>query len=221
MIKAAALYSSTIGKKAIMAVTGIIGFFFVLGHMIGNLQAFPIFGGEAALNAYGEFLRNTHGLLWVARFTLLMAVTLHIWAAYSLTRTSWSSRPRDYSRWKAVGSSYASRTMRWSGPMIALFLIYHLLDLTFGPTNPDFMEGEVYHNLVVSMQRWYVSIFYIAAMLALAFHLYHGIWSMLQSLGLNNPIYNRWLRRLAVIFTFVIMLGFIAVPIGVLTGIIS
>ena len=204
-----------------MAVTGIIGFFFVLGHMLGNLQAFPVFGGEAALNAYGEFLRSTHGLLWVVRFTLLMAVLLHIWAAYSLTRTSWAGRPQDYGRWKAVGSDYASRTMRWSGPILALFIIYHLLDLTLGPTNPDFIEGEVYHNLVASMQRWYISIFYVAAMAALGFHLYHGIWSMFQSLGLNNPTYNRWLRRFAAAFTFIIAIGFVAVPIAVLMGVIS
>jgi len=126
-----------------MAATGFVGFFFVLGHMIGNLQAFGLFGGAEALNAYGRFLRQTHGLLWVVRFVLLAAVVLHIWVAYSLTRTSWAGRPVGYRRWSAVGSSYASRTMRWSGPILAFFLVYHLLDLTIGSANPDFFAGNL------------------------------------------------------------------------------
>ena len=216
--RAFVLYRSTIGKKAIMAVTGLIGFGFVIGHMLGNLQ---VFLGPEAFNAYADLLRRIHGLLWVARLTLLAAVILHIWAAYQLTTTSWVSRPIGYTDWKPTGSTYASRTMRWSGPILGLFLIYHLLDFTFGKMNPDFIAGDVYHNVIASFQFWYISAFYITAMMALGLHLYHGIWSMFQSLGINNPKYNALLRRFSALATVLIVIGFISVPIAVLTRYVS
>ena len=217
MNRAVALYQSTIGKKAIMAITGMIGIGFVIGHMVGNLL---IFQGPEKLNAYAAFLRSTGGLLWLARFVLLGAVIGHIVAAYQLTRISLSSRTQAYKSWKAEGSDYASRTMRWSGPILLFFLVYHLLDLTFGPVNPDFVEGDVYHNMIVSFSCWYVTAFYVVGMLALGLHMYHGIWSMFQSLGLNDHKYNTIWRRLSVAITGIVVIGNIAMPLAVLSGVV-
>lgn len=218
MSRAVSLYRSSIGKKYIMAVTGLIGYGFVLGHMAGNLQMFM---GPEQMNHYAVVLRNLGALLYVARITLLAAVLLHIVAAYQLTRMSLVSRPIEYDHWKDVGSNYASRTMRWSGPIILLFLIYHLLDFTFGPTNPNFVPGEVYGNVISSFSVWYISAFYIVALLALGLHLYHGAWSMFQSLGMINPKYDPLIRKLTAAITLIIVLGFISIPIAVMTGYLS
>lgn len=218
MIQVITLYRSTIGKKFVMAVTGFVGVGFVIMHMLGNLQ---VFLGPAKLNAYATFLRSTGELLWLARLTLLGAVVLHIVVAYQLTRISQKSRPTGYRQWHASGSDYASRTMRWSGPILALFIVYHLLDFTFGKVNPSFQEGKVYENVIASFSRWPVSAFYIAAMLALGLHLYHGVWSMFQSLGLNGAEYNLLIRRAALIITLVVVIGNISIPVAVLTGLIS
>jgi succinate dehydrogenase / fumarate reductase cytochrome b subunit len=205
-----------------MAVTGLIGYGFVIGHMIGNLQAFPFFGGREALNAYGDFLHHhTHGLLWVVRGTLLTAVVLHIVAAYQLTIADWRGRPIGYKRWFPTGSDYASRTMRWSGPILALFIVYHLMHLTIGNVHPNFnVQGDVYANVVNGFSVWWVSAFYVVAMLALGFHLYHGVWSLFQSLGLNSPKYDTALHRLALITTLIVVIGNISIPVSVLAGII-
>lgn len=222
MNRAIALYQSSLGKKAVMAVTGIIGYGFVIAHLIGNLQAFSFLGGREALNAYAEFLRSTHGLLWVARGVLMVALVMHIVAAYQLTRMSQTGRPVDYVKWNpAGGSDYASRTMRWSGPIVGLFIVYHLMHFTFGNAHPDFVTGDVYHNFVSGFKVWYVSLFYIIGMVALGFHLYHGAWSMFQSLGLNNPKYNSLIRRLAAVITFLIVAGNISMPVAVLAGFIQ
>jgi succinate dehydrogenase / fumarate reductase cytochrome b subunit len=219
--RVATLYHSSIGKKYVMAITGLIGVGFVIGHMIGNLQAFPFLGGEEKLNAYSASLRHLGGLLLAVRLTLLIAVVLHIVAAYQLTRMSLESRPKDYSYWRPRGSDYASRTMRWSGPILALFIIYHLLHLTFGTVHPNFNHGNVYENVVTGFQVWYVSAFYIVAIFALGLHLYHGAWSMFQSLGLNNDKLNRRLHLLAAAITFILVAGNISVPLAVLAGYIS
>lgn len=220
MALALELYRSTIGKKAIMAVTGFIGFGFVIGHLVGNLQAFPFLGGAEAIDAYAKFLRNTHGLLWVARGVLLWAVVTHIVTAYQLWSISKSARPASYSQWDPAAATYASRTMRWSGPLLLLFIVYHLLHFTFGTVHPSFEEGHVYDNLVRGFQVWYVSAFYIVAMLALCLHLYHGIWSMFQSLGWNTARYDKPLKQFSAIFAILIALGNISIPVAVLTGII-
>ncbi len=220
MTRALAIYQSSVGKKAMMAVTGLIGVGFILGHMLGNLQAFPFFGGAQALNEYAAFLRKTHGLLWVVRFVLLTAVVLHVVAAYQLTRQSWRSRPVSYNRWDAAASSYASRTMRWSGPILLLFIIYHLMHLTLGNAHPNFVEGDVYTNVVNGFRVWYVSAFYIVAQLALGLHLFHGFWSMFQSMGLNTPKYDGMLRTVASAFTLIVTAGNISIPVGVMMGII-
>ena len=218
MNRAMSLYRSSIGKKYIMAVTGLIGCGYVIAHMLGNLL---FFRSPEKLNAYGEFLHSLGPILMVARLILLTAVVLHIVAAYQLTRMSLESRPIGYERWKDVGSNYASRTMRWSGPILLLFIIYHVMDFTLGKTNPNFVPGEVYVNVVASFSVWYIAVFYIIAMIALGIHLFHGAWSMFQSLGLNNPKYDPWIRNLTILFTIAIVLGFISIPIAVMAGFAS
>ena len=215
MNRAMAIYQSSIGKKAIMTITGIIGIGFVIGHMIGNLQ---IFQGPEKLNAYAEALRKYPALLYFVRFVLVGATILHIVAAYQLTRMSWEGRPYNYKQWTAVGSDYASRTMRWSGPILLLFIIYHLLDFTFGSVNPDFVPGDAYHNVIASFSIWYVTAFYVVSMVALGLHMYHGIWSMFQSLGLNNPKYNQYWKNLSIAITGIVVLGNIIMPLAVFLG---
>jgi len=201
-----------------MALTGAIGVGYVVAHMLGNLQ---VFEGAEKINAYAALLKSNLGLLWTARSILIAAVGLHIVAAYQLARTSQKSRPVGYKRWRAVGSDFASRTMRWTGPLLGLFIVYHLLHMTTGAVHPDFVEGDVYHNVISGFRVWYVSVIYIIAMLALSVHLYHGAWSMFESLGINHPKYNRLIRALATILTVIVVVGFIAIPAAVLLGFIS
>jgi succinate dehydrogenase / fumarate reductase, cytochrome b subunit len=213
LTKVLSLYQSSIGKKFIMAVTGMIGFGFVVMHMVGNLQ---VFLGPEKLDEYAVMLRSTGGLLYIARLTLIGAVVLHIFAAYQLTTMSHRSRAVNYHRWQASGSDYASRTMRWSGPILLIFIVYHLLDFTFGTVNPGYQPGQVGRNLIASFQLWYVSLFYIIGNLALGFHMYHGVWSMFQTLGANNSKYNRPLHALSIVSTLVVVLGNISIPLAVL-----
>ena len=201
-----------------MALTGAIGLGYVAAHMLGNLQ---VFEGAGKINAYAALLKSNMGLLWMARSVLVIAVGLHIVAAYQLARISQRSRPVGYKRWRAVGSDFASRTMRWTGPLLALFIVYHLLHLTTGAVHPDFVEADVYHNVISGFRVWYVSVIYIVAMLMLALHLYHGAWSMFESLGLNHPKYNHLIRALATVLTAIVVAGFIAIPAAVLMGFIS
>lgn len=215
--KAVRLWDSTNGKKAVMAVSGFILFLFVLGHMLGNLQ---VFEGPAQFNRYAQLLRILPEALWTVRIILIIMVILHIVAAVQLALRKRAARPIEYSKRKPVGSTYASRTMYWSGPIILAFVIYHLLDLTTGNLNPSFIEGDVYHNVVASFSNPIVSAWYIFAMVLLALHLRHGVWSMFNSLGLSRPRYTAMLRRAATFFAVVIFLGFISVPIGVLTGVV-
>jgi succinate dehydrogenase / fumarate reductase cytochrome b subunit len=219
------LYRSAVGKKAVMAVTGIILFGFVLLHMIGNLK---LYEGPQKLNAYAGWLREVgspavpmSGLLWLMRIVLLVAVVLHIWAAWQVSRMSREARPRRYQQRKPVRMTYASRTMRWGGVIILLFIVYHLLHFTTGTVHNDFIEGDVYHNVVSGFRVWWVSAFYIVAQIALGFHLYHGLWSLFQSLGWNHPRFNHWRRAFAHAFAWIITLGNISFPVAVLTGIIS
>jgi succinate dehydrogenase / fumarate reductase cytochrome b subunit len=214
---AAGILGSTVGKKVIMAVTGIIFFGFVCVHMIGNLQ---VYMGPAALNHYAVFLRELfHGAaLWIARVVLLVSVVLHVWAATALTLENWRARPLGYRRVRWRESDYASRTMVWSGPILLAFVIYHIMHFTIGNVHPSFIAGDVYHNFITGFQVWPVSAFYIVAMLALGFHLWHGVWSMLQTLGLAHPRYNRLRHVFAWLFAGVITIGNISFPVAVLAG---
>jgi succinate dehydrogenase / fumarate reductase cytochrome b subunit len=219
-------YRSAVGKKAVMAITGIILFGFVLVHMIGNLH---LYEGAQYLNDYGRFLRQVgapaippHVALWGARLVLLAAVVLHMWAAWQLTLMNREARPQRYVQRQTVHTSYASRTMRWGGVIILLFVVFHILNLTTGTVHPGgpFIEGDVYNNMVTGFQVWYVSLFYIVAQVALGFHLYHGLWSMFQSLGWSHPRFNLWRNGFAHAFAWIITLANISFPVAVMTGLV-
>ena len=221
MQREATFFGSSIGKKVVMAASGLVLFGFVVGHMIGNLQ---IYLGAEALNEYAEFLRHfLHGQgIWLARAGVLLAVALHIWAATTLTLGSWAARPQGYKRrQKYVESTYASRTMRWGGPIVLIFIIYHLLHFTTGQAHGEFIHGDIYHNVVIGFSVWWVSAFYIIAMLVLGLHLYHGISSMLQTLGLSHPRYNGWRSAIALLVAVAVVVGNISIPVAVLTGFVS
>lgn len=217
-------FRSQIGKKAIMAVSGIALFGFVFVHMLGNLKMYL---GAESYNHYAEWLREVgypllphSGLLWIARFALLGAVGAHMLTAWQVTRASWSARSVGYKQWRPQASDYASRTVRWGGVIIAVFVIYHLAHLTMGWAwaHPDFVHGNPYQNIVTGFSVWWVSAFYIVAQLALGLHLYHGLWSLFQSLGLTNPRFNSWRRTFAKVFAFVVVAGNISFPLSVLAG---
>jgi succinate dehydrogenase / fumarate reductase cytochrome b subunit len=217
-------YGSAIGKKAVMAVTGIILMSFVLLHMAGNLK---IFQGESHFNAYAEYLREIFepifphsGFLWVLRAGLIVAFVLHIHAAAALTVMNRQSRPVGYKGGrKYMVGNYPARAMRITGLLVGLFLLFHLFDLTWGQANPDFHRGDAYGNLTRSIgdsDRWWAAAIYIVAMVLLALHLYHGAWSFFQSLGWNNPRFNAWRRLFAIGFTFVVVGGNLAILAAIL-----
>jgi succinate dehydrogenase / fumarate reductase, cytochrome b subunit len=221
-----ALYSTDIGKKYVMAISGIVLMLFVLGHMVGNLK---LYLGADSLNAYSEWLRDVgepalprEVLLWIVRIVLLVAVVTHIDSAARLTRSSRRARPVAYEGAREyVAADFASRTMRWTGPIVGLFVIFHLLDLTWGTANPDFRSGDAYANVVASFERVPVAVVYVVANLALALHLYHGAWSLFQSMGWAHPRYNASRRWFAIAFAAVVAVGNISFPIAVVAGVVS
>ena len=218
MTRALTFYGTSIGKKVVMAVTGLILFGFVIGHMLGNLQ---VFIGADQMNTYAATLKANAVLLWGVRLVLLVSVVLHTVAAVQLTRMSLRSRPEGYHYKDVIQADYAARTMRWSGPIIAVFVVYHLLHFTTGSVHPQFDAHDVYRNVITGFRVWPVALFYIVAMVALAFHLWHGVWSMFQTLGLINPKSDRMIHRLAAVATLAIAIGFISIPMAVLAGLIS
>jgi len=218
-------YRSAIGKKAVMAVTGVILFGWIFAHMAGNLK---LFLGSEALNHYAEWLRDLgapifphESVLWITRVLLIVAVIFHIHSAYALTMMNRNARPIGYADRDYVKGTYAARTMRWGGVIILLFVFYHLAHLTFGGNvapPSQFIHGDVYHNVVTGFQVWWVAAIYIVANLALGLHLYHGLWSMFSSLGLTNPRFELWRRTFATLFAVVITAANISFPLSVLTG---
>jgi succinate dehydrogenase / fumarate reductase, cytochrome b subunit len=218
--RAVNFWQSTTGKKIVMAVTGAILFAFVTGHMLGNLQ---VFDGPERLNAYGHFLHSLGEILWAERIVLLAAVALHITATVQLALHNRKARPVGYSRKEAINSSYAARTMYWSGPIVLAFVIFHLLHLTAGIIEPGaaYVEGDVYHNVVAGFQVWWVSVWYIFAVSLLGVHLSHGISSMFQSVGLAHPRYTPLLKKAAAAIAVIIVLGYISIPISVLLGLVK
>ena len=200
-----------------MAVTGALLFGFVVAHLIGNLQ---VYLGPEAMNDYGVFLRQVfHGAgLWILRVGLLVAAVLHVWAATSLTLESRKARAVGYREQKWRESTYASRTMRWSGVIVLVFVVYHLMHFTFGNAHPSFIEGDIYHNFVAGFRSVPVSLFYILAMILLGLHIRHGFWSMFQTLGVSHPRYMRMAHTAAWIFAALIVLGNISFPLAVLAG---
>jgi succinate dehydrogenase / fumarate reductase cytochrome b subunit len=225
------LYGTAVGKKYVMAITGIAMMGFVLAHMIGNLKMYL---GESDLNGYAEFLNTLlyplapeGAVLWLLRGGLITMLALHLHAAYSLTVMNRRARPVKYQSARDYQvASFASRTMRWTGIIVLLFLVWHLLDFTFGVTNTlgsdvDFDKHEVYDNVVRSFERVPVSIFYILANLALGVHLYHGAWSIFQSIGWNSPRFNQWRRIFATAFAAIVVVGNVSFPVAVLAGIVG
>lgn len=219
-------WRSALGKKAVMAVTGIGLFGFVFGHMLGNLK---LYLGPDAINHYGEWLRTIGepalphgGFLWIARLGLIAIVVLHIVAATQVTLMSRAARPNQYEKKDYAIADYASRTMRWGGVIVLLFVIWHLLDLTLGMTpGYVFEHGKPYQNLVASFSRTPVAIFYIIANILLGMHLYHGLWSMFQTLGWNSPKFNAWRREFATAFAVIITVGNVSFPLVVMLGIVK
>ncbi|WP_248355290.1 succinate dehydrogenase cytochrome b subunit [Anaeromyxobacter oryzae] len=215
--RAGALWRSVIGKKALMAVTGAILFLYVFFHLLGNLQ---IFTGPEQINRYAALLRVSPQLLWTARVILLVAVCVHAVAGAQLFLLAREARPVAYQDFRPIVSSTASRTMIWSGLLILAFVVYHVLDLTVGVVNPSFQEGDVYHNVLATFGRAVGVIAYVVAMVALGFHLWHGLWSMFQSLGFANRRAAPTIQRFAVTMAVILTLGFSAIPMAVLVGIL-
>lgn len=215
----ALLTETTVGKKAVMAVTGIVLLVYVTVHMLANLKAFF---GPASLDGYGAWLRSIlepvfghEGILWLVRFGLVVSVVLHMLMAVQLARRAHAARPVAYRHRARVKGGYAARTMRWGGVIIALFVVYHILDLTTGTLNPHGVQGEIYNNVTADFQHWYVVLAYTAAVLALGIHLRHGIWSALRSLG-----YTAVGQLVALGYAAMITVGFLSVPYAVLFGVI-
>jgi len=220
-----AFYRTALGKKAVMALTGIFLFGFIFMHMAGNLK---IFLGAEAFNHYAEFLREMGEPvlpysvgLWIFRVLLLGAVIFHFTAATQLTLQNRRARPVAYKRRDAVQMGYAERTMRWSGYLMAAYVIYHLMHLTVGSAHRNFSTVNPYQNVISAFQFWPVAAVYIVANLLLGMHLYHGLWSLFQTLGCNHPRYNPWRRVFAVTFAIVVTVGFLSVPVAVLLGLVS
>ena len=224
MVGALTLYQTTIGKKVVMAVTGLILFAYVFVHMLGNLK---VFSGPDYLNAYGVFLREVgypllahESVLWIARVVLLVSVGLHIWAAYQLTRLDLAGRPVHYQDRKYLASSFAARTMRWSGVLLALFIVYHILHLTTGTAHGSYREGDIYNNVVSGFRNPIVSLVYIVSQVALALHLYHGVWSLSQTMGWRSSVNNSLWKGFATVSAVLIGAGNISIPLAVLVGIV-
>jgi succinate dehydrogenase / fumarate reductase cytochrome b subunit len=220
------LYRSAVGKKYVMAITGIALMGFVFFHMLGNLKMYL---GPGHFNEYAEWLRDIlvpflprTVFLWVLRVGLIVAFALHIHAAYALTRMNHAARTTKYqARRDYVAANYASRTMRWSGIIVGLFIVWHLFDLSWTGTGYTLVRGAVYENVDASLSRIPVGILYIVANIALGFHLFHGTWSLFQSMGWNNPRFNRWRRDFAAIFAAVIVVGNVSFPIAVMAGVVG
>jgi succinate dehydrogenase / fumarate reductase cytochrome b subunit len=220
------LWGSAITKKWAMSISGIMLLGFVLVHMIGNLK---VFLGKSHLNTYGEWLRTLGEpalprtvLLWIVRVGLIAAFVIHIVAAAQLTRMNRRARPvhyqspRDY-----VAANFASRTMRWTGVIVALFVIFHLMDLTWGSANPHFVRGDPYDNLFASFDRVPVAIAYIVAMVALCFHIFHGAWAMFRTMGVTNPRVIAQTRYFAAGFAALILVGNVSMPLLITTGVVT
>lgn len=218
------LYRSTIGKKMIMAVTGLMLVGFVIMHMAGNLQ---VFLGPAKINGYSAFLKSTGELLWLARLGLLAALIAHVTMAYQLTQIAKRARPVDYTTRKPQVSTTASRSMRWGGVLLLAFIVFHLLHFTTGTVFPSasapgswFSETDVYNNVISAFHVPWVVLVYVVVMFFLMLHLFHGAWSSVRTLGLAKPTPRPLERKVATAIVIVVWLGFTAVPVAVFFGVI-
>ncbi len=220
------LYSSALGKKYVMAITGVIFMGYVLAHMLGNLK---LYQSAEEFNAYAEFLNRLlyplipeTGTLWLLRLVLIGALIGHVVAAAQLTQMNRKARPDSYrSKRDFVAADFAARTMRWTGVIVLLFIAYHLADFTFGWVNPAAEGATLYEKVVASFSNPAIAGFYLVANLALGMHLYHGAWSLFQSMGWNNRRFNHWRRGFAIGFAVVVVGGNLSFPIAVQLGIIA
>jgi succinate dehydrogenase / fumarate reductase, cytochrome b subunit len=212
-------YGSMVGKKVVMAVTGLIGIGFVILHSLGNLL---VFRGPAALNSYSRFLKSTGELLWTLRVVLLLAVILHVIAAIQLTRQSRAARPIGYTKRETQVATISSRTMRWGGALLLVFIVVHILHFTTGNIRPAgaFSREDVYANVVTSFRIWWVSLFYVVAMISLGLHLFHGAWSSVKSIGVSPPSTQPLHRRVSLLIAVLVWAAFTAVPVAVYSGIV-
>jgi succinate dehydrogenase / fumarate reductase cytochrome b subunit len=207
-----------VGKKAVMAVTGIILVAYLITHVLANLL---VFQGPEQINSYSRFLHGTGGALWAARLVLLAALVLHVVAAVQLTARRRAARPVGYAGGRdAQVSTFASRSIRWGGVLILVFLIYHILHFTLGTAHTAFVEGDPYHNVATGFARPLVVMFYELAMGAVGLHLYHGIWSSGRSLGLSAPSPRPLRRQLALVLAVIVWAGFAVIPVAVYAGVI-
>jgi|SRR5687767_1001939 len=220
MNRALRFYRAAIGKKVVMGVTGLIGIGFVIGHMAGNLLAFE---GPDALNAYAHFLQSTGELLWLLRLVLIAAVVLHIVAAVQLTVQNRAARPDGYVNREPQVSTWGARTMRVGGVLLLVFIVLHIMHFTTGDWQPGgpFSDTDVYGNIVLSFRIWWVTLFYVIAMIALGFHIYHGAWSSVRSIGLSQPSRDPLDRKISLAIALILWVGFTAVPIAVFVGLIG
>lgn len=231
MRRVVALYRSSVGKKILMAFTGFIWFGFLIGHMAGNLKAFEgaeVFNDYAHhLRVFGEPILPEKGFLWAFRGLMFAALLIHAWFAWDTSRQSWSARQTKYRKQANLNFDFASPFMRWGGVLILVFLVYHILHMTTGTVHPSFDSGgpgripDAYANLVTGLSNPLVAGFYGLAMLAVCLHLYHGVWSMFQTLGAAHPKYAALRRPFAVIVAILVFIGFISIPVSILTGIVT
>lgn len=206
MSRLQAFWASSVGKKAVMAVTGIILVLYLITHVLANLL---VFSGPVEINRYAAVLHSTGAALWTARLVLLVSAILHIVAATQLTLRCQAARPVAYAGGRAPQvSTFAARTIRWGGALLLVFIVYHILHFTIGTVHPDFIELDPYHNVTTGFRNPLVAQFYLVAMAALGLHLYHGIWSSGRSLGLSPPSPHPLRRRLALVLGGFIWLGF-------------
>ncbi|MFE6132003.1 succinate dehydrogenase [Streptomyces sp. NPDC056437] len=217
-------WGSTIGKKTVMAVSGLIMLGYLVAHVLGNLK---VFFGPGEFNGYAHWLRTLgepllhyEWALWGVRLLLVAAVVAHAVSAYQLSRRDIKARPDRYVH-RRKRASYATRTMRWGGIIVALFIVWHLLDLTTLTVNEHAQPGHPYENVVATFSTWYGNVIYIVAMLAVGLHIRHGFWSAAQTLGVGNAARDRALKTVAGGLALVLTAGFIAVPVGVMTGVVN
>lgn len=210
----AGLWQSTIGKKVVMALSGLVLVGFLITHVLGNLL---VFAGPEAINGYAAVLKSRPPLLWGARAILLLATILHVVAALQLARRSGDARRVPYARWEPQISTIAGRTMKSGGLLLLLFIVLHLAHFTLGWLHPaGFTPADVYGNMAVSFRVWWIVALYVIAMVLLGLHLYHGTWSVFQTLGVSHPAYNASRRRLATVVAIAIYGGFTVIPLGLL-----
>ena len=225
--RAVRFYEAPIGKKVVMAVTGVILFGYVVGQLLGNLQIYS--SDPQQINRYAAFLHSPANAvaLWGIRAFLLVAVVMHITASVQLWNQNRAARPVSYHKKDDVPTSYAARTMVWSGPIVAAFIIFHVLHLTVGAVLPirDVMGNpetpDVRYNVITGFQNPAVAGFYIIAMILLCMHLYHGLWSMFQSMGISHPRYTPKLKKGAAVVAILIAIGNISIPLAVMTGLLT